>query len=148
MLDCIAYWHFSDEAKVGIGQTKLPGNRQRVVSSPKMEFADRTNVISAFNIDRDVEVLAFWTPVESEDLEINFAGAVSSGEGRNVPTFSASGLSYTGRVEFLPLGKFSESINYVEGDQFREPKAKLSSEDDATVSNAVFVGINLFIALR
>jgi hypothetical protein len=35
------------------GQTKLPGNNQRVVSSGSLEFTDRTINNSRFNIDRD-----------------------------------------------------------------------------------------------
>jgi hypothetical protein len=37
---------------IGFGQTKLPGNNQRVVSSGS-EFTDRTINNSRFNIDRD-----------------------------------------------------------------------------------------------
>jgi hypothetical protein len=37
----------------GFGQTKLPGNNQRVVSSGSLEFTDRTINNSRFNIDRD-----------------------------------------------------------------------------------------------
>jgi hypothetical protein len=36
-----------------VGQTKLPGNNQRVVSSGSLEFTDRTINNSRFNIDRD-----------------------------------------------------------------------------------------------
>jgi hypothetical protein len=38
---------------IGFGQTKLPGNNQRVVSSGSLEFTDRTINNSRFNIDRD-----------------------------------------------------------------------------------------------
>jgi hypothetical protein len=42
---------------VGFGQTKLPGNNQRVVSSGSLEFTDRTINNSRFNIDRDFGLL-------------------------------------------------------------------------------------------
>jgi hypothetical protein len=41
---------------IGFGQTKLPGNNQRVVSSGSLEFTDRTINNSRFNIDRDFGV--------------------------------------------------------------------------------------------
>ena len=149
MLDGVAYWNFSKDFKLGAGQTKLPGNRQRVVSSSEMEFADRTNVNSAFNIDRDAGLFAFWKPVNNDDVVLQLAGALTSGDGRNVPSFDESGVSVTGRVEFLPFGKFAKKNDYVESDQFREPKPKLSlglsvNHNDQMVRNRGQLGTLLF----
>ncbi len=72
-----------------------------------------------FNIDRDFGVFGQYTLPN-----VVFKGAITSGEGRNA-TMSDKGLAYTGRVEFLPLGKFSSDVE-VEGDLDREPKPKIS----------------------
>ncbi len=125
ILDAIGYWKPTSDLKLGFGQTKLPGNRQRVISSSEMEFPDRTNVNGFFNIDRDGGFFAAWTPVKGSTI-VNLAGAVTTGEGRNQPAYDGSGLAYTGRVEVLPLGKFSNKGDYIEGDLYHEPKPKLS----------------------
>src|SRR5690606_39523031 len=52
-------------------------------------------------------------------------GAISSGDGRNI-TASDRGLAYTGRLELLPLGRFTNGGDYFEGDLVREPKPKIS----------------------
>ena len=51
--DAVVYWNFDNNWQIGFGQTKLPGNRQRVVSSSEMQYAERSVVNNTFNIDRD-----------------------------------------------------------------------------------------------
>ena len=118
--DAVVYYTPIESLKFGFGQTKLPGNRQRVVSSGDQQFADRSIVNATFNIDRDFGFFASYT-----HPYFSVQGAVTSGEGRNT-TQSNSGLSYTGRVEILPFGKFTGKNDYIEGDLEREQKPKLS----------------------
>lgn len=118
--DAVIYYEPSKELKFGFGQTKLPGNRQRVVSSGDQQFADRSIVNATFNMDRD---FGFFGSYKRDYFAV--LGAVTSGEGRN-SVGSNSGLSYTGRVEFLPLGAFTNKNDYQEGDLEREQKPKLS----------------------
>jgi phosphate-selective porin OprO and OprP len=125
ILDAIGYWRPTKDLRLGFGQTKLPGNRQRVVSSSEMEFPDRTIVNGAFNIDRDGGFFAFWTPIKGS-VVVNLAGALTTGEGRNQPAYDSSGLAYTGRVELLPFGAFHDKGDYIEGDLYREPTPKVS----------------------
>lgn len=118
--DAVIYYQPFKSWKFAFGQTKLPGNRQRVISSGDQQFIDRSIVNAIFTIDRDFGFFATW------DKEyVILKGAVTSGEGRN-SNKSNKGLSYTGRVEILPLGKFTGENDYVEGDLEREPKPKLS----------------------
>lgn len=118
--DAVIYYEPVSSLKFGFGQTKLPGNRQRVVSSGDQQFADRSIVNATFNIDRDFGFFGTYT-----NKYFNIQGALTSGEGRNTNQ-SNSGLSYTGRVEVLPFGKFTGKNDYVEGDLEREQKPKLS----------------------
>jgi phosphate-selective porin OprO and OprP len=107
------------------GQTKLPGNRQRVVSSGDLQFIDRSIVNSTFNIDRDFGFQAYYQNSFGGTFNYILKGAISTGEGRNVQSTDA-GLSYTGRVEFLPLGEFKNRGDYFEGDLEREESVKIS----------------------
>lgn len=118
--DAVIFYSPTSRLKLEFGQTKLPGNRQRVVSSGDLQFFDRSIVNARFNIDRDFGFFAHYTTPF-----VIFRGALSSGEGRNV-ILSNNGLAYTGRVEFLPLGKFKGNNDYVEGDLEREESLKVS----------------------
>lgn len=106
------------------GQTKLPGNRQRVVSSGDQQFIDRSIVNGTFNIDRDFGFQAYYENNIGQ-LTYLLKGALSSGEGRNATTTPA-GLAYTGRIEVLPFGNFSHGGDYFEGDLAREQTPKVS----------------------
>ena len=52
--DAMIIYKVNSHFSVGMGQTKLPGNRQRVNSSGDLQFADRSIVNSTFNVDRDL----------------------------------------------------------------------------------------------
>jgi phosphate-selective porin OprO and OprP len=118
--DAYIQYSFNKYFSIGIGQTKLPGNRQRVNSSGDLQLADRSIVNTAFNIDRD-----FGLQFSYKREYFTLRGALSSGEGRNITT-SDNGLAYTGRVEVLPFGSFSKNGDYFEGDLAREKSPKLS----------------------
>ncbi|MBX2899363.1 MAG: porin [Cyclobacteriaceae bacterium] len=121
--------HFS----IGLGQTKLPGNRQRVTSSGDLQLADRSIVNSTFNIDRDFGAQLYYNNHLGKFYYV-MRGAISSGEGRNI-TASDRGLSYTGRLELLPLGAFTNGGDYFEGDILHEPKPKISIGLTASQNN-------------
>ena len=122
--DAVIYYRPSKKVTLMFGQTKLPGNRQRVVSSGDLQFADRSIVNAAFNIDRDFGFQGIYED-NIANLTYLLKGAITSGEGRN-SSFSDYGLAYTGRAELLPFGKFTNKGDYFEGDLEREPMPKLS----------------------
>ncbi len=123
--DAMVFWSFSPTLQVGFGQTKLPGNRQRVISSADLEQPDRSIVNGAFNLDRDFGLQGYWRAV-NDDVVVNLRGAVSTGDGRNQPSISGGGLAYTARAEVLPFGAFTNGGDYFEGDLAREETPKLS----------------------
>ena len=126
--DAVLYWNFDDHWQIGFGQTKLPGNRQRVISSSEMQYAERSIVNNTFNIDRDFG-LQGWYRDEIEGVGFNLRAAVSNGDGRNTISTSgasAGGFCYTGRAEVLPFGAFTGGGDYFEGDILREKTPKLS----------------------
>jgi hypothetical protein len=105
---------------LSFGQGKLPGNRQRVISSGDLQFADRSLVNRVFNIDRD---FGFQTFYRLENW--NLRASVSSGEGRNLSFPSDAGLAWVVRAEWLPFGSFEGREDYVESDLKRHRSFKL-----------------------
>lgn len=141
--DAVVNYYPVKNVRLVFGQTKLPGNRQRVISSGDQQFAERSIVNATFNIDRDFGFFAHWTT-----KYINLRGALTSGEGRN-SVGSNNGLAYTGRIEFLPLGKFTGNNDYSEGDLERESMPKISlaatySFNDKAVRQAGQLGNDLY----
>jgi hypothetical protein len=125
ILDAFVRWKVAGNFEVWVGQTKLPGNRERVISSQKLQFVDRSLVNSRFNIDRDMGI-QFRNKHTVGEMIINEALAFSQGEGRNRTAGNDGGLEYTGRVEFLPMGAFTGKGDYISSDLKREQTPKLS----------------------
>jgi phosphate-selective porin OprO/OprP len=125
ILDAVIMWNFYENFELWAGQTKLPGNVERVVSSANMQLIDRSLLNSNFNIDRDVGIQLRHKATLGGDFMIREKVAISQGEGRNVTEGNEGGLQYTGRLEFLPFGEFASKGDYSQGDLKREPKPKL-----------------------
>jgi phosphate-selective porin OprO and OprP len=123
--DAIVYYIVNKNFYLGFGQSKLPGNRQRVVSSGNLQFADRSIANAFFTLDRDFGLFSYYTLNLPSNSFILFKSAISSGDGRNASAIN-NGLAYTGRIEFLPFGKFKNSGDYSEGDLEFEQTPKLS----------------------
>lgn len=112
--DAMVYYHFNPKFYLGFGQGKLPGNRQRIISSGQQQFYDRSNVNANFTLDRDFGLFAYYSD-KLGGIHYNLKGAVSTGDGRN-QLRTDNGLMYTGRIELLPLGRFKKDGDFSEGD--------------------------------
>lgn len=125
ILDAVLKWNFYKNFELWVGQTKLPGNRERVVSSQKLQFVDRSILNSYFNIDRDIGIqLQHSFNIDNVVFRENFS--ISMGEGRNVTGTNAGGYDYTLRGEILPFGEFEGGGDYVGSDLEREESPKLA----------------------
>ena len=125
VLDGVIKYNPVSDFEIWFGQTVLPGNRERLISSQKVQFVDRSLLNSSFNLDRDVGIQIRNTSSLGE-MVIRQMGAISIGEGRDITTKNPGGYSYTGRVEFLPFGNFSDKGDYTGPDLAKEEEVKLS----------------------
>ncbi len=123
--DAIIFYRPNEHWNFGFGQTKLPGNRQRVNSSGALQLTDRSINNARFTIDRDFGFQAHYLNQRSERFSYNIKGAVSTGEGRNWTKTQDNGVALTGKVELYPLGAFTKNGSFFEGDLAREAKPKL-----------------------
>lgn len=126
ILDAVIMWNFYKNFTLWAGQTKLPGNRERVVSSANLQFVDRSKLNSNFNIDRDMGAQLRHYFKLGKNFTVREIFSVSQGEGRNVTDPNLGGYQYTGRVEVLPFGTFASKGDYVGSSVKREEKPKLS----------------------
>jgi hypothetical protein len=126
ILDAVVKWNFYENFELWFGQTKLPGNRERVISSGNMQQVDRSLLNSRFNIDRDVGVQLRHHFKLSDNFIVREIFSMAQGEGRNITTGNLGGHQYTGRIELLPFGKFAGKGDYSASDLKREAKPKLA----------------------
>lgn len=122
--DAMLFYSPSKQWRFGFGQTKLPGNRQRQISSANLQFADRSNTNGLFTLDRDK---GFWivNTQRGKKAILSNTLAITTGEGR-INSDKSTGLCYSFRSEILPFGEFKNNGDYIESDVFFEDKLKLS----------------------
>lgn len=125
ILDAVIMWQFAKNWELWAGQTKLPGNVERVVSSGNLQLIDRSLLNSRFNIDRDLGIQIRHKSNLGGEFLMREKFAISQGEGRNVTEGNEGGLQYTGRLEFLPFGTFKSKGDYSQSDLKREVSSKL-----------------------
>lgn len=126
ILDAVIKWNFYKNFTLWAGQTKLPGNRERVVSSANLQLVDRSLVNSRFNIDRDMGVQLRHHFKLGKNFIVQESLAMSQGEGRNLVQDNLGGYQWTARVEVLPFGKFKGKGDYTGGALKREETPKLA----------------------
>ncbi|MGB0837551.1 MAG: porin [Flavobacteriaceae bacterium] len=126
ILDAVVKYNFYKNWSIWAGQTKLPGNRERVVSSANLQFVNRSNLNSKFNIDREAGFQLRNHHKIGDEFVMREIFSFSQGEGRNVSTGNIGGFFYVGRLEFLPFGNFSSKGDYTESDLKREKTSKFS----------------------
>ena len=126
ILDAVVKWNFYKNFTLWAGQTKLPGNRERVISSGNLQFVDRSKLNSNFNIDRDMGLQLRHHFNLSDKFLVRDMFSISQGEGRNITTGNLGGHQYTARVEILPFVKFEGKGDYIASDLKREKSPKLA----------------------
>ncbi|MDA7711676.1 OprO/OprP family phosphate-selective porin [Flavobacteriaceae bacterium] len=124
ILDAVVMWNFYQNFELWAGQTKLPGNIERVVSSATLQLIDRSLLNSRFNIDRDMGIQLRHKSKLGSTFVTREKFSISQGEGRNITEGNEGGLQYTTRLELLPFGEFASKGDYSQGDLKRENSLK------------------------
>lgn len=125
ILDAVLKYQFVKNWTLWVGQTKLPGNRERVISSANLQFVDRSLLNSRYNIDRDFG-LQIHGKFEFGKAIITSAFSLAQGEGRDITSSNFGGLGYTAHLDFLPFGQFTNKGDFIASDQEREQSPKLA----------------------
>ena len=129
LLDLVFKWNLSRNFSIWAGQTKLHGNRERLISSQKLQLVDRSLLNAKFTLDRDIGV---WFIHDSQygNVVLREIFSITKGEGTDLiysdDEHVFSGLDYTMRLEILPFGYFTNHGDYIQSDLIREKKPKLA----------------------
>jgi len=127
ILDAYIEYNFYQGFSILAGQTKLPGNRERIISSANMQFVDRSRLNSKFTLDRDMGVMLKHKGSIGEHMKIKTVYSFAQGAGRNVTAGNlGGGFSHTLKVEAYPMGDFLSKGDYTGGDTKREQTPKLA----------------------
>ena len=126
ILDAHLTYNFYQGLYVRLGQGKLAGNRERVISSGNLQFVDRSRLNSRFTIDRDVFIQLGNQHTIGNDFIVKESISMSLGEGKNQIQGYNGGFDYTFRLEFLPFGSFQSKGDYIGSAIKREATPKLS----------------------
>ena len=126
ILDAVVMWNFHQNFVLWVGQTKLPGNMERVISSGNLQLVDRSLLNSRFTIDRDMGIQLRHKFNLSETFVVKEIFSIAQGEGRNITTGNIGGHQYTTRVELFPFGDFASKGDYKGSDLKFEQNPKLS----------------------
>ncbi|MCX2681285.1 porin [Galbibacter sp. EGI 63066] len=124
ILDAVVKWNFYKNFSFWVGQTKLPGNVERVISSGSLQFVDRSLLNSRFTLDRDMGFQLRHHFNLGSGFTVREKFSLAQGEGRNITVGNQGGYKYTGRIELLPFGLF-EGSEYKGSDLTREKTPKL-----------------------
>lgn len=135
IMDAVMKYNFAKNLYFWFGQTKLPGNRERVISSANLQQVDRSLLNAQFNIDRDIGVQFRHHFNLTDKFVVREILSISQGEGRNVINGNLGGFQYTGRVELLPFGNFTGKGDYFGSDLKREQTPKLSIASSYDINN-------------
>jgi len=126
ILDAHLTWTFYKKFYLRLGQGKLAGNRERVISSGNLQFVDRSRLNSRFTIDRDVFLQLGNKHTIGDNFIVKESVSIQQGEGKNQLTGYNGGFGYTYRLELLPMGSFQSKGDYIGSAIKREATPKLA----------------------
>lgn len=107
---------------IRVGQWKVDYNRERVDSSGRQQFVERSIVNRIFTIDRQMGVGVRGHLFEGTPADMRYAFGVFTGEGRGVAN-DDNNLMYTARVQWNFLGR---DLKYSQTDVERTEKPTAS----------------------
>jgi hypothetical protein len=123
--DALIKYRFAPHSDIWFGQGKLPGNRERVVSSGNLQFVNRSICNDMYNIDRDVGIQFHHFFKFGKNFIVRDMYALSTGNGILNKRFKPK-PSLTAKIEVLPFGNFIKKGDYVGADIEREQNFKMA----------------------
>jgi phosphate-selective porin OprO/OprP len=105
-----------------VGQWKVNFNRERVDSSGRQQFVERSIVNRIFTIDRQVGVMIKGRLNKGTAADMRYYAGIFNGEGRSINN-SGKNIMKVGRLQWNPLGR---DLKWRQSDVKRHKKPTLS----------------------
>jgi phosphate-selective porin len=121
------------KASVRLGQWKAYYSRERVVSSGRQQFVDRSIVNRPFTIDRQMGVSLYGRLGEGSVGDFNYWVSAFTGMGRGVRSNDDQKLMYMARLQWNPFGR---AVGFAGGDLARSEDVALSIAVAATTNRS------------
>lgn len=113
-----------DAIGLRVGQWKIDYNRERVDSSGRQQFVERSIVNRIFTIDRQMGVSLRGHLFQGTPADLRYAFGVFTGEGRGVAN-DDDNLMYTGRIQWNFLGR-DLGLRQTDVERTEKPTASLA----------------------
>ncbi len=126
LIDWWASYNKNPALSVQFGQWKVPWNRQRVISSSKLQLIDRATSQDEFTQDRQVGAMIHG---KLFNKKFEYYAGMFNGNGRNEKSNENNEHLYILRASWNPFGAFGKGIGEKESDLdwSVKPKAHLSA---------------------
>ena len=111
-----------EELGFRVGQWKINYNRERVDSSGRQQFVERSIVNRVFNIDRQVGFMIKGRFAKKTPFDMRYYAGVFNGNGRSVSN-SSKKLMKMARIQWNPFGR---ELKWRQSDVIRHKKPTLS----------------------
>ncbi len=92
-------------ARLRLGQWKINYNRERVDSSGKQTFVERSIVNRVFTLDRQIGVMLYGRLYPGTLADMNYYAGVFSGGGRGLERNDDDNMMYMGRLQWNVFGR-------------------------------------------
>jgi hypothetical protein len=119
--------------KIGLraGQWKIDYNRERVISSGRQEFVERSIVNRIFTVDRQIGLQLRGRLFKETLADLRYYGGVFNGQGRGVIN-DDNNMMYVGRLQWNFLGR-DLSLRQTDVERTEKPTGSLSASGLHTI---------------
>lgn len=121
--DAYLEWALHRDLQIRAGQYFVPFDRARTIREFALQFVDRPQLVSEFNLDRDVGLTLMSPDLFGLGGRLGYAVGVFAGGGKNRLGGEPIGFLFVARLSYRPFGAFDEDT---EGDLERLPRPRLA----------------------
>lgn len=120
LIDASISYSATENLQLSFGRAKVPANRERLYSSSRLAFAERSLGNDFVDVGRDFGFFADYNFTLGDQSNINLKGMLGGETGGTAR--GQNGVLYAGRVDFEPFGEFA-SFTGGGAEHYKEPKA-------------------------
>jgi hypothetical protein len=110
LFDAYVEYALFRDLQIRAGQYFVPFDRARTIREFALQLADRPQMLSELNLDRDIGITLFSQDLFGLDGRLSYALGVFGGAGKNRFGGEPFGFLYVGRISYRPFGGFDDDV--------------------------------------